>query len=81
MLRVEHTACPVAFRLPAGSHGFGHRLEAVYVLLAVLVCFGQVFSAITFAKAASTQPSPRPEVFLTIHTFMFWINIFAVAIV
>ena len=43
MLRVEHTACPVAFRLLAGSHGFGHRLEAVYVLLAVLVCFGQVF--------------------------------------
>lgn len=59
MLRVEHTACPVAFRLLAGSHGFGHRLEAVYVLLAVLVCFGQVFQYL--CQAASTQPSPRAQ--------------------
>ena len=80
MLRVEHTACPVAFRLLAGSHGFGHRLEAVYVLLAVLVCFGQVFQ---YLCQGSQHPTVAtcPEVFLTIHTFVFWINIFAVAIV
>ena len=34
-------------------------------------------------KKGSQHPTvaTRPEVFLTIHTFMFWINIFAVAIV